>query len=271
MRLFIAVIFFTALPAGLTAQTGNTESGAQAYGMGNASVTLGGEWALFHNPAGISHCTNPALSFSYLHGWGLVGFGRAAATAVLPFGFGSFGAGVHRFGDELYREQTLSLAFANRIGFARLGGRLSYLEVCAEGFGRKGTFIGDFGGVVELIPSVIFGAQISNFTSASLLESEEAALPVVLKAGISFRPAEALMINADLVVEDMETAFLRLGLQYLVAEAFSFRAGYETLGSGYFAGLGFRRNHFGFDTAMGYNAYLGFSQQVSVSFIFGKP
>jgi hypothetical protein len=271
MRLFFAVIFFTALPVCLAAQTGNTESGAQAYGMGNASVSLGGEWALFHNPAGISQCTSPVLSFSYLHGWGLEGFGRAAAVAVAPFRIGCFGAGVHRFGDELYREQTLSLAFANRIGFVRLGVRLNYLEVYAEGFGRKGTLTADFGGTVELIPSVIFGAQISNFTRTSLLETGEAALPVVLKAGFSFRPAESLMINTDLVVEDMETAFMRLGLQYLVAEAFSFRAGYETLGSGYFAGIGFRRNHFGFDTAMGYNTYLGFSQQASVSFIFGKP
>lgn len=259
------------LPLDLAGQTGHAEAGAQAYAMAGASTTLSGPWSMLQNPGGISACEGAAAFFSYQNIWGLEGFGRASSGVVLPFGFGNLGAGLSRFGDALYNEQTMSMAFANKVGFVRLGARLNYLQVRAEGFGRKGILTGDFGGIVELLPHVIFGAQISNFTRADLISGTGQSVPVIMRTGISFRPSESLMINADLVLEDMDNTYIRTGLEYAFYESLSIRAGVETFNRGYFAGLGFRRPRFALDYAMGYTPYLGYSQQASFILLFGEP
>jgi hypothetical protein len=265
----IALLLFV-IPLNLAGQTGHAEAGAQAYGMANASSTLSGEWSMMQNPGGISACERVAAFFSYQNIWGLEGFGRAASGIVLPIGFGNLGAGLSRFGDALYSEQMISLAFANKVGFVRLGARLNYLQVRAEGFGSKGVLTGDFGGIVELLPRVIFGAQISNFTGAELISGIGQGIPVIMKAGISYRTSESMMVNMDLVVEDMDLVYLRTGLQFAIYESVRLRAGFETLTRGYFVGAGFRKPRFELDYAMGYNFYLGYSQQASFTILLGE-
>ena len=95
-----------------------------------------------------------------------------AAVVALPLNFGVAGAGVFRFGDQLYSEQILALGFSNEFGLASLGLKVNYIQYKAEGFGSKGVFTLSFGGIAKLTEKISVGAHIININQPNLSTAE---------------------------------------------------------------------------------------------------
>ncbi len=250
----------------LCAQNIPFNMGARSEGLGNSNSNLTDEWSIFNNVGGISGVENGAAFFGYKRYFEIEGIDQIAAGVIQPSKIGNFGVSVYRFGDELYNEQIASAAFGNKIGFVRLGFKANYYQLSIGDFETVGSFFFDFGGIVELVPKLSFGACISNFTLSKLDDSEKTMLPVFMKTGFSYKPAKSLSLNLDLYKDVDFDPVIKAGIEYILVKKFYLRTGINVNPYKSFFGAGFHLKRFRIDYSISTHQFLGNSHQASISF-----
>ena len=243
--------------------------GARAHGMGYSSSTLFDSWALFNNVAGLAKINQPTTSFSYDLRSSIPGANRTAAAFSMPSKYGVVGAGLFRFGDDLYSESILSAGFSNQFGLASLGLKVNYIQYKAEGFGTKGVFTINFGGLAEITPNILVGAYITNINQPELSEDGDR-VPTMLTAGIAFKPTTKVIITTELEKDLDYDATWKLGAEYFFHEKFCARTGFNIQPNASFFGLGFKTSRFLMDYALQYNSEINFNHQASATYQFNK-
>lgn len=266
MRAIFLVFTFILNFYGAIGQSVLPEFGARSKGMGNSNSTFTDESSIFNNVGGISGVNNGMVFFGYDKYTGVEGFDRIAVAAIHPLSFGNIGASLYSFGDNLYSESTASLAYGNKIGFVRLGAKINYYQLRIDEFGTASAFYIDFGGVVELIPKLTFGAYISNFTLAKLNNAEMNELPVLMKLGFSYKPIEKINLNLDIYKDIEYDPVIRAGLEYILVKKFFLRTGVNSNPFRSYFGIGLLLKRFQFDYALSNHDFLGLSHQVNISF-----
>jgi len=129
----------------------------------------------------------------------------------------------------LYSEQTISAAYGNKIGFVRIGFKVNYYQMRIDEFGSAGALFFDFGGIVELIPKVSFGAFISNFTVSQLNNVMQSELPVIMKLGLTYMPVNEVRLNLDIYNDIAYKPIFKIGVEYLLSKKFILRTGINTI------------------------------------------
>lgn len=234
------ILTFLLFSIGTNAQSISTLIGAKAAGMGYASATNQDEWAIFNNIAGMAKLQDTQTGAAYEVRPSLTSANRFGALAAMPFSFGVIGAGVFRFGDELYSEQLVSLGFANKIGNTSLGGRVSYIQYRAEGFGTKGAIGLDFGGITKLTQQLYIGAWIQNLNQPKLKFSNEEKAPIKLYVALAYKPTEKFTICTELEKDVLYEVIWKTGLEYTIHKKFFARTGININPNSMFAGVGFQ-------------------------------
>jgi len=253
----------------LTAQSVSTLMGARAQGMAYASSALSDSWGVFNNIAGIATLTQPSVSFTYDLRNALPGADRKAAAIAWPIKTGVIGGGLFTFGDALYNESIISAGFSNQLGLASLGMKVNYIQYRAEGFGTKGVFTLNFGGIAELTPNLSVGAHITNINQPKI-SSDDDRLPTILTAGLSFKPTDNVFIATEIEKNIDYKATWRTGLEYLFHNKFSARTGYAIQNNTAYFGMGFKTSRFTIDYAIQYSPQLQFGHQASATYSFNK-
>jgi len=244
--------------------------GARSKALGDANTTIADSWSIFNNVGGISGVQKGVVGFGFNQYIDVEGFNSIAIGLVQPTTYGNIGVSALRFGDDLYNEQLYSMGFGNKIGFVRLGFRANYYQIHIDEYGTTAGFFMDFGGIVELAPQWSFGASISNFTSSSLNDLDNAALPVVMKVGISYKPNEKVTLLADLVKDVEFDPEIRAGMEYWINQKLAIRTGINSQPFSGFAGLGLKLKQLEIDYVVCSHQFLGFNHQFSVAFQYQK-
>ena len=239
---------------------------SRVIGMGDASVTMGGYWASFQNTAGITTTENLQIGATYENRFGMEGMDLmgVGVTSELPFGYASLN--VFRFGDDIYNEHKVSLGYATELGIVKLGGRVNYLQYKVLDFGTRSTFSVDLGGIATITPQLVVGAQALNISQSSLKSGGEQKVPTLLKLGISYRPRDYFMLNAEIEKDILRPTLLKLGAEYNFLEKFYLRTGVNSGSFQSFYGLGFKYLSFQWDYALSNHAELGFSHSISMCY-----
>lgn len=245
--------------------------GARSMGIANASVTLRDAWGVFNNIGGISGIEQSAFFAGYDHRLGLNELTTLAAGAVFKNPTGALGVGLSSFGGELFSQQTLGIGYANQLGIASLGMKVSYFQTNIEGFGRGAAPIVEIGGVAELSPWLYFGARIYNVTRSRLSRITGEYLPMIVSTGVSVRPSASLMINLEAQKEILLLPQVKIGLEYGLRDKLWARAGIHTRPQQLFFGIGMAPKRYRFDYALSQNYRLGFTHHVSVNFLWNDP
>jgi hypothetical protein len=225
-------------------------------------------WGMHNNIAGLSSLETITTAFTYDLRPTLTGANRTAVAVGMPLKLGVLGAGVYRFGDDLYNEQILSAGYSNQFGIASLGIKINYIQYRIEGYGSKGVATLNFGGIAKITPELSVGAYITNVNQPSISENEK--LPTRLNAGISFTPTDKIYLTTEIEKDLDYDAVFKLGMQYKFNEKFFARTGYNLNPNTAFFGLGFQTKKFIIDYAMQHNVSLRLSHQASVSYQFKK-
>ncbi|HEU5293005.1 MAG TPA: hypothetical protein VFU05_20310 [Cyclobacteriaceae bacterium] len=263
--LFIAT-FLSISPC--NSQSASTLLGARANGIGYATSTLFDTWGVFNNIAGTSKIKNISVACTYDAHPSLTGANRTAAALIIPIRTGAFSTGAFRFGDNIYNEHILTVGFSNQFGLAALGAQANYIQYWAEGFGSKGVWSINMGGIAELTKQISVGAYIQNINQPEINEEEK--LPTKLVAGFGFKPIEKVFIATE-IEKDLEyDATWKTGIEYKFNKKFIARTGYNINPSAAFFGLGFNSAHFAIDYALQHSPSLSLSHQASVSFQLGS-
>lgn len=274
MRIFLgSFLLILYLNGNLLAQIDHYPLGGRALGMANASLNLGDSWSLFNNSAGIAEVTSPEVFFAYDNRFGFSAFQTFGLGTVVPVPWGG-GAGlsISRFGDNLYNETRIGLAYAYKLDLVSLGLKVNYLQVSIQDLGSKGTVVLEFGGIAEIIPQLRFAGHIYNLNQAKLntVSGEAEEIPTILKAGLLYQPVEAFLISAETEKDVDLPASFKLGLEYRIVKNLFLRTGIETEPFISHFGIGFQPRNFGFDYALSSGGDLGISHHISARYRFAK-
>jgi hypothetical protein len=269
MKQFYILLLFALVAHIVPAQSVSTLMGARAQGIGYASSALFDTWGIFNNIAGTAKHAEATAAFAYDLRTAIPGANRTALALAIPMKLGVISSGVFRFGDDLYSESILSAGFSNQLGLAALGVKVNYIQYRTEGFGSKGVFTLNAGGIAELTPNLFIGAYITNINQPDI-SSDDDRLPTLLTAGISFRPTDKVIIATELEKDLDYDVTWKMGLEYAFQTKFCVRTGYNIGPNASFFGLGFKTTKFFLDYALQYSTLLNFSHQASVSYLFSK-
>jgi hypothetical protein len=243
--------------------------GARASGLGSTSSCLTDEWSIFNNVAGLAHVNQTSAAFTYRAYPSIKSFNSMAGVFAIPLKWGVAGAGVYRFGDDLYNEHVLSAAFSNRFGIASLGIKVNYIQYHAEGFGTKGVFTVSFGGIAQLTKMLSVGAHIININQPRVSSNDrEETVPTILIAGIGVKISEKLFATSEIEKDIAYKPIWKTGLEYVIHPKISVRTGFHINPSAGFFGVGFKPRKFILDYAYEYNFQIGANHQASVGYKF---
>lgn len=250
------------------AQSASVQMGARANGMANASATLTDIWSLTNNIAGLAKTDQTAFAFSYHAIPSFKFFNRMAAVFAVPVKSSVAGAGVFRFGDDLYNEHILSLGFANRFGLASLGLKINYIQYHAAGMGTNTAFTLSFGGIAELTSQLSVGAHIVNINQPVINELTAERIPTQLIAGVAFKPSGKVILTSEIEKDLDHPPVWKTGFEYQVLKNIAFRTGFNLNPEIAFFGFGFKPGKFDLDYALQFHNPLGLSHQATVAYQF---
>lgn len=244
--------------------------GARALGLAGATAVLKDEWALMNNVGGLAGVKELSAAFAFEARPSLPGSPRLAATLSAPTKWGTAGLGMFRFGDQLYSEQVLSAGFSNQFGIASLGLKVNYIQYRAEGYGTKTGVSLNFGGIAQLTPQVAIGAYIVNLNQPKISTVDGEKIPTRLIAGVSFKPADPVLLVAEVEKDITYRATWKGALEYKFHNKLFARTGFNLSPNAAFFGLGFAGWRIKFDYALQYSTALRFAHQASASYRLQK-
>ena len=252
----------------LSAQDGSYTLGARSAGMGGASLTIGDEYSLFNNVGALGRLDHHSAFASYQSRYGIPEFQVIGAGGIYHSPIGNAGIGFYRFGDELFSQQRLHLAFGNKLQMVSLGVGIDLIQYAVSSVGTRQVLAIQFGGVAEITPKLFFGAHIFNLNQADLNVETDDRVPTVMKGGISYRPTEELMLNAE-VEKDLDfDEKIKVGIEYQIVSRVFMRTGISTDPKTASFGVGFHPKNLAFDYAFSNDNRLGNAHEVSFSYAF---
>ncbi|MBK5279413.1 MAG: hypothetical protein JJE09_11185 [Bacteroidia bacterium] len=265
--LLISILLFL-LSENTTAQSSLTTIGARTAAIGNTSSTLSDEWSVLNNIGGLARVSETNAAFSFEARPALPGSSRMAAAFSTPLKTGVLGVGVYKFGDKIYSEQIITTGFSNQFGIASLGLKLNYIQYRAEGFGTKGALSVSAGGIAEITDQLSIGAYIQNLNQPKLTNGER--VPVKLSVGLSFKPAEEILLISEIEKDLAYEPTIKAGMEYCIHKKLFARTGFNLNPEAAFFGIGFKGWRLKFDYAIQYNNSLNFAHQASACYRLEK-
>ena len=238
--------------------------------MAGTAITLADGWAVYNNPGALARVKEASLMTACDVRYGMTGFATVSFAGVLPLSRGTGAISADRFGDQLYSEQRIGIAWSHQMDRVSLGLKVNYTQVAISEVGVRGRFVFQFGGVAEITPQFLLGAHIYNFSQARLAKYQDERMPTVLAAGISWRPVPQLMLNAETEKDIDYPARFRGGVEYQIAKPFFLRMGLATNpGTNHF-GVGFNARKLHLDYALRTHPTLGLSHHLSLYWKLGE-
>jgi hypothetical protein len=243
------------------------DQGARPIGMGGAFVAIADNaWAIVFNPAGLTQLLGDEIAAFYSpQPFGMTELSLASFALAHPTPYGQVGVSVNCFGFDLYREVSGILSYANsyRDVFS-FGINLTYNSLAIKNYGSASTIGVDIGILATITRGLRCGFFAANVNAPTIGQAREK-LPQVYASGLSFRPADRLLLGLDVIKDIRYPALLRGGLEYKVVDPLSLRVGVGNNPAKFSSGLGIHYSFVHFDYAMTAHPDLGLSHQFSVA------
>lgn len=252
-------------------QTSDFPIGARSAGMANASVCLTDIWAVHHNQAALVGLEQAGVGAYYENRFLVSNLNLQGATAVLPTPrVGVFGLTYERFGNNLYNQSRVGLAYGKRLWkFLSVGLQLSYLNThIAENYGSRHSFIAEIGLLSQVTPRLRIGFHAFNLTRTKLADAYDERVPMNFRLGAQYDFSKKVRLAVE-GEKDLELPpVFKLGVEYFPADIFAIRVGVGTAPFHADFGLGLRLKFLHFDIAGSIHPVLGFSPKASLAYRF---
>lgn len=244
--------------------------GARSLGLGHATTALTQDkWAVFSNPAMMSE-ENYSVGFYGLRNYGFANITDMAATGMLNSRFGIAGVGFKRYGDDLFNETNVRLAYKNEWELLHFGVILNYNHIAITGpYGSGGALGLDFGMAAEITSELWIGAKSTNLNRPQYnFQSGEEDLPRDLSVGLSYQLEERALFVFDVIKDVRFPVSYRGGVEIQVIEDLQGRVGVTTEPLTYSFGFGYAKELWQVNLAVQHHELLGFSPGFDLYFSF---
>lgn len=222
--------------------------GAREISLGQATSALpNSTWAVFANPSMASE-SEKKVSFFGIRYYGLTELTDVAVAATYPTKFGVLGAGVYRFGDDLYNENQLRVSYKNSYQGFHYGAVINYNHVVqGDGHGSFGALGIDVGLAAEIIENLWIGAKAANVNQPKYGEFNNIAEEPVrdLSIGFSYLVSDLFLFTSDVYKDVRFPVSYRGGAEIKIIENLKARVGVTTEPLTFSAGFGYNTDLWG--------------------------
>jgi hypothetical protein len=257
-------LFFALSSSASQAAFEKIEMGAPALAMGNAVVARSGfPFAVYYNPAAINVQGPVGFALTYRNFYGLRDVRQVDLVSNFSIAGRSFSMGINHLGNEHYAEVQACLGMAYDLGYqCSMGLSFQLYHLRIEGYGEDLAWGVHCGVLVELLPSLLLGAQMTNLNRPHISASAEK-LPQMMTLGLCYTATEKMCILFAICRDIRYGPEYRAGMAYQLAKGFTLRAGLEDSIETVSAGCGFALTDFCIEYALRIHQTLGPSHIVS--------
>lgn len=246
--------------------------GSEAIALGGAAVAvLNSPWMAFSNPGGLSTVDGRVLSLYYSpQPFGLKELAHGSFTYVEPTSIGAFAASGSRFGFDLYREIDLQASFGAEVNDQfSVGASVHYYHLSIARYGSAHSLGVDVGLLAQLSDEVNWGFAAFNVNAPTIGSAHEK-LPQVFTTGLAYSPIPEATLLVDIEKDVRYPMELHAGIEYVILDLLSLRAGTISDPSVLSAGIGIRYSIVALDYAFTNHTELGATHQMSLSLYLGE-
>ena len=235
--------------------------GARGLALGQSVTALPDyQWSAFGNPALLDGSSN-FVSFYGIRNYGFVELTDYAAVGNYNHSFGTTGLAFHRYGDDLFSETRIRLAYKYEYENVHLGAAINYSNIAFGGEYNSSNALGlDLGIATELTDGFWLGARTSNLNRPQYSDIDED-LPREFALGISYT-IERVLLTSDLVKDVRFPVSYRGGIEYQIVDQVYLRTGITTEPVTYAFGFGYRTAQWNFDLGAQNHIDLGISPAI---------
>lgn len=245
-----------------------TTIGARSVSTGQTGVAIPGhQWAIFSNSA-LLPTNERRVSFYGFRYAGISEITDIAASVQLPTGLGTFGAGFHRYGFNLFNRTHLRLGYKKQVRQFHAGLSVSYSHVQqGGGYGSAGAVGISVGFAAQIIEPLWLGARSLNVNQPAYGNSTEY-LPRDLAIGLSYLPSDRVLLTAEVVKDVRFPLSLRSGAEVELISGFFARTGITTRPKTYAGGFGYNTSHWQINIGIQQHIPLGLSPAIDFGITF---
>ncbi|MDZ7717107.1 MAG: hypothetical protein U5J95_12940 [Balneolaceae bacterium] len=222
--------------------------GAREISLGQATSALpNSTWAVFANPA-MSSEDRKSVSFFGIRYYGFSELTDMAVAATYPTEFGVIGAGVYRYGDDLFNENQLRVSYKNSFQGFHYGAALNYNHVVqGDGHGSFGALGINVGLAAQIIDNLWIGAKATNINQPKYGEFNNIAEEPVrdLSIGFAYQVSDLFLFTSDVYKDVRFPVSYRGGAEIKIIENLRGRAGVTTEPLTFSAGFGYNTDLWG--------------------------
>lgn len=248
----------------------NRTAGGRSTGLANASVALTGAEALFQNQASLGFEKNLAAIIAYESRFLMKEYAHMSLGVVIPSTIGSFGASFWQFGNNIYRENKVGLAYARTFG-DNISGALQFnyfSETIPENRDPNTSFTVEAGMFFRISEKVSGGIHVFNPLMTKLnTPGGKQQLSWIIRVGEVWHLSKQILWSVEVEKHQNYPWIIKTGLEYQPHPSLFFRAG--VIGSSFqpTGGAGFHFGKFIFDIGFSYHGNLGFAPTTSLCFV----
>lgn len=266
---FFSFLFFNLLFFSVFAGKETNSTGARSSALGGTSSLISDFWSAENNPAGLGFVENWAGGISYENHFLLNEMSYKSFVFAYPTKKGAFGLSVGQFGYSLYQENKIGLSYGQKLSDVfSMGVQLNFLNTSIAGnYGSSSGLSANIGLMADLSDEVRVSAVVVNPSRTKLSEFNDERLPTLLKLGVSYEFSKKIQLLSEIEKDIDYKANAKFGLEYLAAENFFVRIGYNSEPSVSSFGFGYRKKDFVVDLSSSFHSTIGFRPQISISFI----
>lgn len=208
--------------------------------LGGSGLNAHGIDAVWTNPAGLAQSEEQlSASASGEQRFGISDLTAANLGVSYGKGLGGFGLQLASFGFDAYRENRIGLAYGRQLTDKfSIGAEFVGFATATEGYASTFDITFGLGAQLEIIPELSIGARVFSPVRAERFPDEY--LPQLLALGLTYRPTDQLLVNAEIHQSTDHPARFRGGLEYLPAEQLSIRLGVATSPTELSFGIGYQ-------------------------------
>jgi hypothetical protein len=246
--------------------------GGRAAALGYTSVTRSDEWSACNNQAGLAWCRRFSAGIYLENRYLLKEISEKAMAVTLPAGRGALGISFHHFGFSLYSEMNAGIAYGMRLtkNFSA-GVQANYLRLhVSDGFNDNNNFSCEIGLQFRASEHFWLGLHVANPVPVKLSPGKSERIPAVIRVGLGWRITEGLSSEVEVEKNLVHKSALKAGIEYRPAKPLFMRIGFLSNPATFTFGAGLELGNLHLDIASSYHLILGYSPQVSISYLCGK-
>lgn len=235
--------------------------GARNAALGMATTALyENNWGLFSNPASL-HADALELGFFGFQNYGFPELTDISANLVAPVPGGASAIGFYRFGDDLYSETNINLAYKYSFNGVHAGASVEYRHLSlSEAYGSGGAVSFTVGLITEITGALNFGAKIRNFNRGSYaFEYNDEELPQDVSIGAFYQLEESALLIFDVIKDVRFPTNYRGGIEIEIVDSLVGRVGATYDPVIYTFGIGYSKIRWQINIAVQQHEVLGTS------------